>query len=366
MRFLFLILTFLCLKISQARAIDEADYDAEYARRVAPMLAECELPGAAAEPATGETPAEPRARVCTTFRFRGERGVLLAGIRFVHPEPVAAGAGPRPTIVVLPGRSEPYLKYAEVFYDLYSQGYDIYSYDHRGQGLSPHLSSHRAQIGHIDDFLYFVEDLRTFTETEVKPRAMGPLYLLAHSMGGGIAARYLIEYPGAYARAVLSAPMIDLKTTPYPRPVARLIVAAATRIGLGNRYAPGYGDYRFDIPIDENRVTHSVARARMWDRITRSFPETAIGGPSNRWVREALDESRVTQAWMEDLATPTLMLQAGEDEFVVERAMERGCERAADCRIERFPTARHEILMEVDSIRGPAMSRLESFFRTGR
>jgi lysophospholipase len=348
MRTFALILTLLCLKIAQAHAISELNYHEEY-KEVTKLLADCEAP---------------QPKICRTFRFEGERDVLLAAIRFVHPESAPATRG---TIVVLPGRSEPYLKYAEVFYDLYSQGFDVYSYDHRGQGLSPHLSSHRAQIGHIDDFLNYVEDLRRFTDQQVKPRARGPLFLLAHSMGGGIAARYLIEYPGNYARAVLSAPMIDLQTTPYPRPIARLIVASAVRIGLGNRYAPGYGDLKLDIPIGQNRVTHSVLRAQTWDAITRARPEIAIGGPSNKWVQESLDESRVTQAWMSDLTTPVLMLQAGEDTLVVNSAMNRGCKRARDCRIESqdFLTSRHEILMEVDAIRKPAMDKILDFLGVG-
>lgn len=337
MRILLLILTFLFLKIS-AHALPEERLKEEFDTKLLPFLK------------TGET-----------FRFDGERGVLLAGIRFVHPESETV----KGAFVVLPGRSEPYLKYVEVFYDLYAKGYDIYSYDHRGQGLSPHLSSHRAQIGHIDSFYNYVRDLNRFTHKIVAPKARGPLYLLAHSMGGGIATRYLIDYKNPYAKAVLSAPMIDLSTKPYPRFVASFIVGTATFIGLGNRYTIGKGDYEYDIPIAESDTTHSEARTWMQDELTRQNPETAVGGPSNKWVKVALKESRKTQSRARSLETPTLFLQAGEDTLVVNSKQDRFCSAAPNCRIHELPSSRHEVLMEVDPIRNDAFVAIDSFLEPG-
>ncbi|MCT6568541.1 alpha/beta fold hydrolase, partial [Staphylococcus aureus] len=39
-------------------------------------------------------------------------------------------------VVVVPGRIESYVKYPEVAYDLFQQGYDVIVLDHRGQGRS--------------------------------------------------------------------------------------------------------------------------------------------------------------------------------------------------------------------------------------
>lgn len=333
MRLLILIVAFLFLKLSIARAIPEDRLREAYTGELAEFRK------------TGET-----------FRFDGERGQSLAAIRFIHTNPTG-------TIVVLPGRSEPYLKYLEVFYDLYQEGYDVYSYDHRGQGLSPHLSSHRQQIGHIDSFDNYIRDLHTFTETQVNPRTQGPLYLLAHSMGGAIAARYLSEHPGVYAKAILVSPMLEIVTKPYPAPVARLIVAGAVRIGLGNRYAPGKGDYRYEIPIDENSVTHSETRAWLWDQVTRERPETAIGGPSNKWVLEALKGSASTRHHMDEITTPFKIFQADEDTIVKLGAQDRGCDATPACQgVEEFKGARHEILMEKDPIRDRAKDLITEFF----
>jgi len=39
-------------------------------------------------------------------------------------------------IVISTGRTEAAIKYKELIYDLYNNGYSIYIHDHRGQGLS--------------------------------------------------------------------------------------------------------------------------------------------------------------------------------------------------------------------------------------
>ena len=54
-------------------------------------------------------------------------------------------------ILVVNGRIECCSKYQELFYDLFQQGYDVYSYDHRGQGLSDRLIEDK-QMGYVDEF----------------------------------------------------------------------------------------------------------------------------------------------------------------------------------------------------------------------
>ena len=66
-------------------------------------------------------------------------------------------------IVVVNGRIECTYKYQELFYDLYRQGYNIYSYDHRGQGLSDRLVKNH-DIGYVEEFDDYVQDLALMVE----------------------------------------------------------------------------------------------------------------------------------------------------------------------------------------------------------
>ena len=66
--------------------------------------------------------------------------------------------------------------------------------------------------GHVETFDEYVLDAKTFVEKMIKKnRPPGTTYvLLAHSMGGQIALRYLQQYPQDFNAAVLSSPFVGL------------------------------------------------------------------------------------------------------------------------------------------------------------
>ena len=69
-------------------------------------------------------------------------------------------------LVIVPGRCEGYLKYKEVAYDLYLQGYDIFIIDHRGQGLSERMLPNKFK-GYVENFDNYADDLNIFISTIV-------------------------------------------------------------------------------------------------------------------------------------------------------------------------------------------------------
>lgn len=78
-------------------------------------------------------------------------------------------------------RIESYVKYAELAYDLFHLGFDIFIIDHRGQGRSGRMLSdpHR---GHVDHFNDYVEDLAAFWQQEIELGPWRKRYIW-HSMG---------------------------------------------------------------------------------------------------------------------------------------------------------------------------------------
>ena len=125
------------------------------------------------------------------------------------------------TIVISYGFTESCLKYHELIYYFYLQGYKVAIMDHRGHGKSMREVEDHT-IVHIGLFSRYVKDLHRFVKTVVKPMAKDlPLYLYAHSMGGCIGAFYLEQYPEDFAKAVLNAPMLGVNLGGVPSWAAR-------------------------------------------------------------------------------------------------------------------------------------------------
>ena len=133
------------------------------------------------------------------------------GLRFAHARPPLA----RATVVVLPGRGEFIEKYAETTGDLLARGFATAHVEWRGQGLSDRLLPLRDP-GHINDYREYLEDLRAALDRCKELELPRPFVMLAHSMGGQIGLRFLHDAPGAFAAAVMTAPMWGIRLEPLP------------------------------------------------------------------------------------------------------------------------------------------------------
>ena len=315
----------------------------------------------------GAIPEKDYSQICTSkvnpFLTSGERfsflsadgATRLQAIRFLHPD--AKG-----TIVIVNGSTESWLKYGELFYDLYLQGYNITSYDHRGQGLSPHLVPSNHQIDQIDDFNLYAADLNKFVRNEMPSGGSQNIYLLAHSMGGAVAIDYLQRYPSPFRAVVLSAPMIRINTAPYPEWLTRLVMQLLHVAGQGNHYAPGKHDRDPNEAFEANKITSSKARWHAINCIWDAYPEAVLGGPSNEWVKQALGQTYKIRKQATAVRTPTLILQAGDDSFVINpSSAELQCMFSSPKTLF-FEDSKHEILMEKDPIRDAAMKATLNFF----
>ena len=167
-----------------------------------------------------------------------------------------------PSLVVVPGRSESYLKYKELAFELYLQGYSIFIIDHRGQGLSDRLIDHKNK-GYVKHFQDYIADLRYFVERVVPRYSSAKPYLLAHSMGGAIATRLMQDAPEAIKAAVISSPMLGFNSGTLPEPVARLLVSSQQKLNSLVSKTPWYffgqSDYQA-INFADNRLSHCPKR----------------------------------------------------------------------------------------------------------
>lgn len=326
MRFLLLLL--LC---SSAFAISEENYSKLWERDVAPYYARLTL---------GE--------------FKNAQGLMIR-YRF-DKQPQAMR-----TLVIFPGRTEPMIKYAELMYDLQSESLNVFILDHQGQGESDRLVL--GDAGQVRRFSDYVRDARQFVQEIVLPQTEGTeRVLLAHSMGGAIAAHVLKEVPGVFSRAVLSAPMLQINTAPYSESVAALITGALHLAGQGKKYAPGYGPYRSEQDTFEtNTSTQSFVRFASAKSFWEEDPALVVGGPTTTWVKTSIAGSKKTLKLAPKISTKLLILQAGKDKVVVNSRQNKFCERAPSCQISLYANAYHGILSETDEIRTKALARLKAF-----
>jgi lysophospholipase len=319
-----------------ARAISEKNYESTYTNTVLPFRN------------SGEK-----------FTFPSADGKYrLSGVRFIHPHE-------KGLIVVVNGFTESWMKYGELFYDLYKEGYSVISYDHRGQGLSPHLVPRHPQIGYVDHFSEYADDLNAFMEKVAEP--LHPesknLFLIANSMGGAVAAEYLERHPSTFEAAVLSAPMLAINTKPYPPCIAHGMVAGLGLLGLGRHYAIGQHDANLDAPFENNTLTGSKVRWWSYGYVGKENPEILIGGASNHWVDTSLSETRHIRQDIPLNTTRVLLLEAGKDQFVLNKPISAATTQMPHTQLLSFPDSKHGILMESDPIRNKAMKEIEKFFQ---
>lgn len=266
-------------------------------------------------------------------------------------------------VVLLPGRTEPVLKYAEVISDLTQQGYSVYALDHRGQGESGRMTSN-SQMGYVEYFNDYVSDIDTFVSTVVRPNTQLPMFLLAHSMGGGAATLYLSRHAYVFKAAVLSAPMIEINTGAFPEFAAYSIVGGICSRGDGKSYGIGQGDFDDELKFTdiENDVTHSEPRFDVKMKMYRENPSLKIGGASNRWICESILATAKMRKLTSSGQTPVLLMQAGDDQIVNLPGQNQYCRRVNTCQKIFFPGSYHEILMERDEIRNEAMAKVVRYF----
>ncbi len=284
--------------------------------------------------------------------FLGEDDAEIAYIAFDHPDPKGA-------LLILSGRTETYLKYLEVAYDLRDLGLSIYMMDYRGQGLSDRLIEDEEK-GYVRDFDDYVDDMKTFVDTIVKADGHDKIFALAHSMGGAAATLYAQRYPNDFAGLILSSPMHRIDTGNIPEKVAYSIATSLTAIGKGEEYVMGTGPWQVET-FESNVVTHSYARFTSAKALLNEDPSLRLGGPTNKWIKESIEGCAKSRRRALTMKLPILLFQASEDVVVKTQAQDWVCTLARNCEKIVFEGAYHEILMETDDLRDVAIDAVADF-----
>ncbi|WP_061008119.1 alpha/beta fold hydrolase [Vibrio sp. CUB2] len=263
------------------------------------------------------------------------------------------------TLVIVQGRNESFWKYKEVIYEL-SQYFNIYSFDHRGQGESQRLAEH-SELGHVDQFEHYVEDLAQFLEEVVESQHKDEVMMLAHSMGGAVATQYLASYDHNVKACALTSPMFGIKLPKVVGGIQTATIKLISQLQKTPNFAPTQTAF-VTKTFEGNDHTSSPNRFKAYSDLLSNHPNLRLGGVSPKWISEAVAAGKNCLAQAKDIKTPILIVQPEGDNVVSLPAQDLFNEHCASSRLLSIPHARHDILIESDRYRDWALKRIMNFY----
>ena len=265
---------------------------------------------------------------------------------------------PRGTVLILHGLAETAEKYREMIYYFLKSGLDVLVFDQRGHGRSYRVAA--QGVTHIDRFEEYVLDAECVLNSAKERKE--PLYLFAHSMGGGVGALWLEKHPTVFKKAVLSSPLIAPYQSPFVRLASRALCLACKLLGKGHKKVfvskKSEENERF-----ETSSSTSLARYSLYRALRREQPILGVGAPSYGWSYVALDVKRhiLKKGAPERVKTPVLILSAKQDHLVLPLPQQEFARRVA-CGEWRELDCKHELYFSPDDVFYAYMAQILEFF----
>lgn len=290
------------------------------------------------------------------FMSTGSLKLPFASIAYAYCIPENAKAA----IVISNGRIESYLKYQELLWELNQNHFAVFILDHPGQGLSSRFLAdhHKGYIKHFQDY---VDCFDAFNHHIVDKHWHGKKYLLAHSMGAAIAQLYLATKQHRFDKAVMSAPMFGINPGNTPLWLAKTLLHSMAFLNLKKSYFLQQKPY-IAKPFENNSLTQSETRYQVFRKLYQTVPTLQLGGVTVNWLKEALLAIKKIKTVSHH--TPTLVLQAGQDDIVCNTAQNEIVQQTATMSLKCYPQAKHELLFEKDTIRHQMMTDIYQFLTT--
>jgi lysophospholipase len=253
-----------------------------------------------------------------------------------------------------------------------SRGYDVYAMDWIGQGLSDRENPDNLKDSNDRLMARHVLDLHKFA-TEIVPKDGKPLHLATHSMGGHVGMLYLKHFPETFDRAIMAAPLLDLNTSFLPRSTFKGIVHAANALGLGDNPLPNWrsllnrasaaSDNMNELTNHPDQLTLSQETS---ERVRQLLKPVEVDLPSWLWIKRvysSLDNMR-DPSFFKDIKTPTLLISAGRDELVSNKAIEAAAHAMPYGQVLDLPTAVHGVWNSNLKNHDTLWKKIDSFIET--
>ncbi len=301
-------------------------------------------------------------------------------IRYAHWKPEGETLG---TVVHFNGRTEFIERNIYTYKDLVNSGYEVWSLDWWGQGLSGRNLNNK-QKHDIDTFDKYLIDANYFIDRVIRlNEKKGKKVLLAHSMGGQIALRYLLQdnkVPFDYA--VLSSPLLKIPGDSFWLRVGNEIkqffagdscVLSKTSTWENEFDKRSSCDLIGASHIDETELLDADETKKYSNDFKKMAeincliessinangaekPDLRLACPTSNWLNAAFDSTDITMKSAKKLNTPTIIIRADPDNAVDPAGQDEFCELSNNCSILSVPTENnilpgHELLIEIEPIR---------------
>lgn len=258
---------------------------------------------------------------------------------FVRTWLPAPGAGaPRGTVILVHGMAEHSGRYPHVAKVLCELGLRVRAFDLRGHGRS---GGPRMALDAPDNYL---TDLAEILDAAVAEWNELP-FVLGHSMGGLIVARFTTARIRPVRGVLLSSPALRLRLPPGANVVRGLLSAVAPKLPVPN-------------PVDPSRLSHDPtvgAAYRADPLVQKTISASVLEFMLNAITQAQRDAPR--------LEAPMLLMAGGSDTIVDPSGSRDFCANAPeDLRtLAWFETAYHEVFNETEPIRGEVFGALREW-----
>jgi alpha-beta hydrolase superfamily lysophospholipase len=235
---------------------------------------------------------------------------------------------PRAAILLVHGLAEHGGRYADLGRRMAQYGLSVYAMDLRGHGLSD------GRRGHAERFEILLQDVDRFRREIEGITDDLPLFILGHSMGGLIVARYIEEYESPFRGAIITSPWL---ATGMGIPQWKIVAASAL-----NKLLPALP---LDAGINEEFLSHDpVVVARYRD------DPLVHGKITPRLFAEASMAMGLVMQRSERIRLPILFILAGDDRIVDTKKSEAFARslKISDVTIRVLPDYYHEVLNDYD------------------
>ncbi len=230
-----------------------------------------------------------------------------------------ATANPKAAILLIHGIGEHSARYEHAGDALSDAGFDVLSFDQRGFGET---SGRRAFVTDFSEYTDDVADLLA----ERRGLAV-PVVLMGHSLGGLIAATYLVGTDPQPDLAVLSAPALAAEIPRWQRVAVPVLSRVSPRLHVKSDF-------------DGSVLSRDEAVQQTYDN-----DPLRVDGATASLGRQIMTAMASTSEQIDRITLPTYVLHGGDD-ALVEPAASEPIGRLANVTRKVWPGLRHECMNE--------------------